>query len=171
MIRFSAIRKVKCPVALSVMVSFALVFGCDFLCDLEIISFSNNTLTVVTTVSRHHSHENEQGHHENPATSAHHHNSHNHTGDKHDHDNKGDECCDDITQQFYSSLVSFSGASKGSLIHAEAFKVISAFALPDIFKLKSFKGLQVASPCHYHANGPPGKGKQYIYILFCIFLI
>ncbi|QLH32215.1 MAG: hypothetical protein HWD62_07040 [Cyclobacteriaceae bacterium] len=169
MIRFSAIRKFKCPLALCVIVSFALVFGCDLLCDLGIISFSSTTPTVVTTIS--HNHENEQGHHESSAT-GHDHNSHSHSGDKHDHGNEAEDCCDDITQQFYSSLVSSSGASLGSLIHAEAFKLISTFTLTGIFKVESFKGLQVVSTYDHHSNGPPGgRIRQRICILFCTFLI
>jgi len=169
MIRFSAIRKFKCPLALCVIVSFALVFGCDLLCDLGIISFSSTTPTVVTTISQ--NHENEQGHHESSAT-GHDHNSHSHSGDKHDHGNEAEDCCDDITQQFYSSLVSSSGASLGSLIHAEAFKLISTFTLTGIFKVESFKGLQVVSKFDHSSNGPPGgKVGPRICILFCTFLI
>jgi len=169
MIRFSAIRKIKCPLAICVIVSFALVFGCDLLCDLGIISFSATTPTVVTTTS--HNHENAQGHHGSSAT-GHDHNSLSHTGDKHDHSNEAEDCCDDITQQFYSSLVSSSGASLGSLIHAEAFKLIGTFTLPDIFRVESFKGLHVVSTYDHHSNGPPGgKVGQHIIILFCTFLI
>lgn len=172
MIRFSAIRKFKCPLALCVIVSFALVFGCDLLCDLGIISFSPNTPTVVTTTSHNHSNQNVPGHHGGSATAGHDHNSHSHTGDKHDHGNEAEDCCDDITQQFYSSLVSSSGASLGSLIHAEAFKLIGTFTLPDIFKVESFKGLHVVSTYDHHSNGPPGgKVGQRICILFCTFLI
>lgn len=172
MIRFSAIRKFKCPLALCVIVSFALVFGCDLLCDLGIISFSANTPTVVTTTSHNHSNQNVPGHHGGSATAGHDHNSHSHTGDKHDHGNEAEDCCDDITQQFYSSLVSSSGASLGSLIQAEAFKLISTFTLHDIFKVESFKGLQVVSTYDHHSNGPPGgKVGQRICILFCTFLI
>ncbi len=172
MISFSAIRKIKCPMALCVIVSFALVFGCDLLCDLGIISFSPTPPTVVTTTSHNHSHESEQGHHGSSATAGHNQNSHSHTDDKHDHGNEAEDCCDDITQQFYSSLVSSSGATLGSLIHAEAFKLISTFTLPDIFKGKSFKGLQVVSTYDHHSNGPPdGKVGQRICILFCTFLI
>ncbi len=172
MIRFSAIRKIKCPLALCVIASFALVFGCDLLCDLGIISFSSSTPTVVTYASHNHSHENEQGYHGSSASAGHDHNSHSHTGDKHDHGNKAEDCCDDITQQFYSSLVSSSGASLGSLIHAEAFKLISACTLSGIFKVESFKGLQVVSTYDHHSNGPPGgKVGQHIIILFCTFLI
>lgn len=167
MIRFSAIRKFKCPLALCVIVSFALVFGCDLLCDLGIISFSSTTPTVVTTIS--HNHENEQGHHESSAT-GHDHNSHS-KGDKH-HGSEAEDCCDDITQQFYSSLVSSSGTAPASLIHAEGFKVISALALTDIFKVEFFKGLQVVSTYDHRSNGPPGgKVGQHIIILFCTFLI
>lgn len=169
MIRFSAIRKFKCPLALCVIVSIALVVGCDLLCDLGIISFSSSTSTVVTTTS--HNHENEQGHNKSSAT-GHDHNSHNHTGDKHDHGNAAEDCCDDFTQQFYSSLVSSSGASLGSLIHAEAFKLISAFTPSGIFKVEFFKGLQVVSTYDHHSNGPPGgRIRQRICILFCTFLI
>lgn len=172
MIPFSAIRKIKCPVALCVIVSFALVFGCDLLCDLGIISFSSATPAVATTTSHDHRYENEPGHQGSSAPAGHDHNSHSHTGDKNDHGNEAENCCDDITRQFYSSLVSSSGASVGLLIHAEAFKLISTFTLPDIFKVESFKGLQVVSTCDPHSNGPPeGKVGQRISILFCTFLI
>lgn len=172
MIHFSAIRKIKCPLALCVIVSFALVFGCDLLCGLGIISFSSPAPAVVTTTSHNHSHENEQGHHGGLVTAGHDHNSHSHTGDKHSHDKEAKDCCDDITQQFYSSLVSSSGASLGSLIHAEAFKLLSTFTFPDILRVESFKGLQVVSTYDYHSNGPPGgKVGQRICILFCTFLI
>lgn len=172
MIRFSAIRKFKCPLALCVIVSIALVFGCDLLCDLGIISFSAATPTVVTTTSHNHGHENEQGHHGSSATAGHNQNPHTHTDDKHDHGNEAEDCCDDITQQFYSSLVSSSGASLGSLIQAEAFKLISAFTLPGIFKVESFKGLQVVSTYDHHSNAPPDRKVGHrICILFCTFLI
>ncbi|MBL7857238.1 MAG: hypothetical protein JNM57_06080 [Cyclobacteriaceae bacterium] len=171
MISFSAIRKIKCPLALCVIVSFALVFGCDLLCDLGIISFAPATPTVVAANSHNHnhSHENEQGNHGSSAT-GHDHNLHNHAGDR--HGNEAEDCCDDITQQFYSSLVSSSGGSFGSLIHAEAFKVICTFTLPNILKIESFKRLQVVSTYDHNSNGPPGgKVGQHIIILFCTFLI
>lgn len=169
MIRFSTIRKMKCPLALGVIISFALVFACDLLCDMGHISFAPTIPTVLSANSHnHHRHENEQDPHGSSTTAGHDHNSHSHEGDK----RKRGACCNDITQQFYSSLVSSSGASLGSLIHAEAFKVINAFILPDILRVGSFKGLQVISTYAHYSNGPPGgKVGQHIIILFCTFLI
>ena len=156
--------------------SFAFVFGCDLLCNFGIISFSAPAHTVVTIAypndaldgeHAHHTH----AHHTSSSTASHDHNSHKPTGDTHEPGDQED-CCDDITQQFYSSLVSSSGASLASLIHAEAFKVISAFIKPDIFSVESIRGLHKVSTDDHHSNGPPGgKVGHHICILFCTFLI
>jgi hypothetical protein len=152
-------------------VSFALVFGCDLLCDLGVVSFSRPAPAIVSNSPSHnHNHENGSDHHGSSAASGndHHSQSHKHGNDS----NTADECCDDLTRQFYSTLVSSSGASTGSLIHASAFRLISALSLPDVFKVESFNSLRVASAYDHHSNAPPGgKVGRGLCIILSTFLI
>lgn len=166
MTNISTIRKIKCPLALCVIVSFVLVYGCDILCDLGVISFSLPNATVVSTTSPQHATS-----HDHSGSGNHDHKTHDHST-KHDHDAQqgSDECCDDLTQQFYSSLVNSPG--NATLLLAEGFKLICIVTLPDISNLGAFKDLIVDFSYDNPSNGPPGLIQgQHLRILFCTFLI
>lgn len=168
----SGIRKIKCPLAICVIVSFATVFGCDLLCALGVVSFSSSIPAAVSTASHSHSHEGDHDHHGKATAASQDQNSHGHRSDKHNHDNEAENCCDNITQQFYSSLVTNSRGSLGSLIHAEAYRLIYTLTLLEVSKVESSKGLQVASSFDHYSNGPPGrKAGQHICILLSTFQI
>lgn len=173
MISLKTIRKFRCSLAGIVIVSIALVLGCDFLCDVGLISFqavsSSRELKPVThshSGKRHANH-----HHQNEADD---HSSHKHDTDKHDHNttDKDGGCCDDLTQAFYSTLAN-APSTLNSLDHSLSFRLIKIVTLPGLLTENLFNGLIISAPNSNHANGPPEllHTGHYLRILLCTFLI
>jgi hypothetical protein len=168
MISLKTIRKFRCPFGICVILSIALVMGCDFLCDLGVISFQLPQPSLVSE-SAVHSHEHGEGH---PSTS-HQDNptSHDHASAEHRHESPNEKgCCDDYTQQFYSSLVSTSG-TQVNIVQAEFYKLISTLTFIDRFEISLTGTLPFNSKFDHRPNGPPGYTGHSIRILFCSFLI
>lgn len=164
---FSTIRKIKCPLGLCVILSFVLIYGCDILCDLGVISFNLPEAAVVSTSSHHHEVGDDHsriGNHGHKTLDD---------GVKHDHNPKQskDGCCDDLTQRFYSTLVNAPSNAIGALLHAEALKFIGVFVL--------IESNQPYTACHFLASrsfdhkpkGPPGYITRYYQIFLCTYII
>lgn len=173
MISLKTIRKFRCFLAGIVILSIASVLGCDFLCDVGLISFqtvssSNEPKSVAHSHSdkKHSNH-----HHQNKAES---HPSHDHGAGKHDHNatDKDGGCCDDLAQAFYSTLANAPSTLNG-LDHSLSFRLIKIVTLPGLLTENLFNGLIVSSPNNNHANGPPEllHTGHYLRILLCTFLI
>jgi hypothetical protein len=163
-------RKFRCPFGICVILSIALVFGCDLLCDLGLVSISAPHPSPIT-VSSGHSHEDMDDDH-----SSNHHDSkkdsHDHGDAEHSHESTDEEgCCDDLTQQFYSSLVSTSGTQNTFLVHSEVHKLISILAVSDLIESSVEGNIPLRSKFEHKPNGPPGSTGQNIRVLYCSFLI
>lgn len=170
MISLKTIRKFRCPFVICIVLSIALVFGCDFLCDLGVVSFSVPHPSPVA-VSSGHSHEDMDDEH-----SSNHHDSkkdaHDHGDAEHSHESTDEEgCCDDLTQQFYSSLVSTSGAQNTFLVHSGVHKLINILAFGDLIEFGVKGNIPLRSKFEHKPNGPPGIVGQNIRVLYCSFLI
>jgi hypothetical protein len=170
-IEFKTIREFRCPFGIGVILAIALVLGCDLLCDLGVVSFS-------PPQPSHHAadtgHSHKEGHHssDHHDSKAHSHPPHDLDTAKHDHDstNKDGGCCDDLTQQFYSSLVS-TASGQVSIVHAEAYKLISTLMFVDVSKISLTGNLPFTSIFEHPPNGPPPQTGRTIRVLFCSFLI
>ena len=173
MISLKTIRKFRCSLAGIVILSIASVLGCDFLCDVGLISFqavsSSHELKSVTHT--HSGKEHSSHHHPNEADD---HSSHNHDTGKHNHSttDKDGGCCDDLTQAFYSTLAN-APSTLNSLDHSLSPRLIKIVTLPYLLTGNLFNGLIVSSPNNNHANGPPEllHTGHYLRILLCTFLI
>lgn len=82
------------------LTGFMSVLVCDFLCDVGVISwgaFSAHTDIADNPTKAHHHHDSQTDHH--------------HHDDQHDYDHnqdhKGDDCCDDMVEQVYASLIKY----------------------------------------------------------------
>ncbi len=168
MINIKKARKFSCPFAICIILSFALVLGCDFLCDLGIVSFQAPQPSLVAESSVHsHQHGDEhptsthRDNHKAPdlGSAEHHHESSNEEG-----------CCNDLTQQFYSSLVNTAGTQVG-LIQLEVYKLISILTFVDLNQISLKRNLLVLSKFEHPPNGPPGITGHGIRVLFCSILI
>ncbi len=168
MISLKTIRKFRCPFALCVILSITLVLGCDLLCDLGVISFELPQPALISE-SAGHSHEHEEEH---PSTGHHdNHKPHDHGYAEHHHESPNEEgCCDDFTQQFYSSLVSTSG-TQVSVVHAEFYKLISTLTFSDRVEISLTGTLPFNSKFEHRPNGPPGTSGQLIRVFINSFLI
>jgi hypothetical protein len=169
MISIKTIRKLRCPFAICVILSIALVLGCDFLCDLGIVSFQLPQPPLVSESSSH-NHEREDEH----PSSGHqdNHKSHDHGSAEHHHESPNEEgCCDDFTRQFYSSLVSTSG-TQVSVVHSAFYRLISTLTFVERIENNSITGtLPSNSKFEHRPNGPPGYSGHNIRVLFCSYLI
>ena len=168
MISLKTIRKFRCPFGICIILSIVLVFTCDFLCDLGVISFqSSESLPISETVDHHHEHGDKHssaGHHD-------HHKSDEHKSAEHHHESpdKGG-CCDDYTRQFYSSLVSTSGTYV-SVVHSEFYKLISTLTFVDLINITLHGTLPCNSKFEHRPNGPPGISGRIIRVFINSFLI
>jgi hypothetical protein len=146
-----------------------LVFGCDFLCDLGLISISAPH-PVAVAISSGHSHEDTDDHHSSNHKDIK--EDHDHGDAEHSHESTDEEgCCDDLTQQFYSSLVSTSGAQHTFLVQYEVHKLISILAFSDLIEFNVKGNIPLRSKFEHKPNGPPGFSGQNIRLLYCSFLI
>lgn len=162
-------RKSRCPFGIGVILSIALVFGSDFLCDLGVVSFSVPHPSPASISG--HSHEdmddNHSSNHQDRKTDG-----HDHGDAEHSHESTDEEgCCDDLTQQFYSSLASTSGAQNSFLVHSEVHKLISILAFSDLIEVSATGYILLRSKFEHKPNGPPGSAGQNIRVLYCSFLI
>lgn len=166
MISLKAIRRFKCPFAICIVVAIASVVSCDLLCSLGLISFAKQS---PITISTGHSHEHINDHHSSGKKSHQH--SHDHEVVEHRHDSQNEEeCCDDLTQRFYSSLINSTG-SQLNLIHDEFHKLISTLTFFDLNEINPSVNLASTSKFDHKPNGPPGYSGFSIRVLFCSFLI
>jgi hypothetical protein len=167
MIGLKTIRRFRCPFAACVILSIALVLGCDFLCDLGVVSFQLPRPSLVSESTGHH-------HKDQNHSSSHHHGSkdshpsHDHGTAKHHHEstNEDEGCCDGLTRQFYSSLVSTTGALV-SIVHKEAYKLISTLMFVDMNEISLTGNL----PFTFIFEHPPEHAGRAMRVLFCSFLI
>ena len=76
------------------LTGFISVFVCDFLCDVGVISWEHLNSSSVKTDHHH-------------RTEAHNHHDSHHHHDEHDHDqdDEEDDCCNDMVNQVYASLI------------------------------------------------------------------
>lgn len=166
MIAFKTIRKFKCPFALCVILSIAAVIGCDLLCDLGILSLSfPKPGQVVASVQQ------QDHHHDAKPGNNHSHHPHSHGPAAHGHDaeSEDEDCCDDLTQKFYSSLANQSHSIK-AFIQVELFKLIAAVS-PEWIS-GAYAPCVVENTESWHLpNGPPEIKGQTIRILIRSFLI
>lgn len=162
----AAIRKIRCPLALCVIVSISVVYGCSPLCDLGIITFSFRSNADVTESRT------QKVKHEHPGGSSNHaHKSHSHDANHEKPANGREDCCGDLTQQFYSSLGSAT-VSAFALVHGEGFRLLHKFAFPAAWRVGPFNCPVISSIYFSHANGPPGiRAANSLLILFCTFVI
>ena len=165
MITLKTIRKFKCPFAVCVILSIAVVIGCNLLCDLGILSFSFPKPAPVAISTQH------QDHHDAASRgNDHNHHAHDHSPSAHDHDaeSEDEDCCDDLTRKFYSSLASQSSGT--SLIQIELFKALFVISLEKIGA--GYTPLSVTRIESWHLpNGPPGINGQVLRILISSFQI
>ena len=164
MIRLETIRKFRSPFGICIAFSVLAVIGCDLFCNLGLISFSfPRPQTVVVLSSHTHGdgdhHHGREGHHSRDQ-----HASSNHKSSE----DKG--CCNDRTQQFYSSLVNATNAQI-SFVHAEVFKLISTLIQCDLIEHNLLSTLSFSSKFAHKPNGPPGITGHVIRVLFCSFII
>jgi hypothetical protein len=151
-----------------IILSIASVFSCSFLCNLGLISFSHEEQPSIS-ISTSHSHEHKGKH--QPLGHQEKGHSHSHKSNHHHHNSQKEEgCCNDLTQQFYSSLVSTTGVQL-SIIHAELYKLISTLTFVDLTEINLKAYLLVSSRFEHMPNGPPGYAGHRIRVLFCSFLI
>ena len=168
MTQLKTIRKFKCSITVCVVLSFALVMGCDLFCDLGLISFSFPR-TVAVSVSHNHEegrHDSGHRHDKQHSHSAHDHNS---TADNQAESSEEEGCCDDLTQRFYSSLTS-NTAINTALVPVQAFNVLAALShehVPAVLLPINF----VNTKFEHLPNGPPGTSGQVIRVFISSFLI
>jgi hypothetical protein len=141
------------------------VIGCDLLCDLGILSFSFPKPGQIAASIQQQDH-----HHAAKPDNDHSHHAHGHGQAAHGHgaESEDEDCCDDLTQRFYSSLTSQS--SGASLIQIELFKVLFVIPLESIGA--AYNPLAIESVESWHLpNGPPEINGQTIRVLIRSFLI
>lgn len=166
MIGLRTVRKFRCPIAVCVILSIASVFGCDFLCDLGVVSFQLPQPSIISEASGH-SHQHEGDHH----SSGPRHNQQSQESVNHHHESTNEEsCCDDLTQRFYSSLVDAAGAHV-IIIHAAVYKLINTFTYVDLNEINTDGKLTFNSKFEHPPNGPPGTSGQAIRVFINSFLI
>lgn len=165
MITLKTIRKFRCPFAVCVILSIAVVIGCDLLCDLGILSFSFPRPVQVTESSLH-----QDQHHASSHGNGHNHHQHSHgpAAYGHEAESEDEDCCDDLTKKFYSSLTSQSSGT--SLIKIELFKVLSFISFESLDVV--YTPLIIENIESWHLpNGPPGINGQLIRVLIRSFQI
>ncbi len=168
MISLKTIRKFRCPFAICITLSIALVLGCDLLCDLGLISFQLPQPSLVSE-STIHSHDHEDEHHSSGNRDNQ--QSYDQESVKHHHESTNEEgCCGDLTQRFYSSLINAAG-TQVSLVHAAVYKLITTITFVDLNESYLKEYLLFTSKFDHRPNGPPGYTGHRIRVLFCSFLI
>lgn len=83
------------------LTGFISVFVCDLLCNTGLI-FPKHHISHKVADTGHHT--NNQSHHEESGHDHHHATDHHHD-DKHDHEPGEDDCCDDMVNSIYASLI------------------------------------------------------------------
>ena len=170
MMSFKTIRKFRCLLAIGVTLSISLIFGCGLLCDLGIISFPAPQPSVISESSEH-SHQRGDEHHSSGHQDDGKDEPHKHGSTEYHHDSPKEEgCCSDLTQQFYSTLVS-SASAPIKVIHAEVYKLVSILTFGNLIEIKPKRDLSFRSKCEYRPHGPPGYTRNSTRVLFCSLLI
>ena len=160
-----AIRKLKCPLAICLILSFGIVIGCDVFCDFGLISFSFPQ-NVVSTGHNHEDHH--SGGHDHDIQHGHGGHDHGPMAEHHDQTPSGKDCCDDITNRFYSSLANTT-IYVGEL-HVQLFKVLSILYFGHL-NLVSISFHLSETQFRYLPNGPPGLNGQLLRVLISSFQI
>lgn len=150
MTTLKTIRKFRCPFGICIVLSILIVLSCDFFCRVGIISFSEFRSRV--EVAPHHHGDNHDSHHHGKQTAGH---IHKHKSKNPESSSKG--CCDDRTQQFYSSLGNPSIAHT-DLVRVNDFHQIFVFTQNIIVNSYFQKRLLFSSKYDHQPTGPPVSG-------------
>lgn len=166
MTAISAIRKIRSPLALCVIVSISVVYRCGGLCDLGIITFSRRSNVDVAESKTLKMMNERQDHKSNHAHKTHCHDA------EHEKPSHGrEDCCEDLTQQFYSSLVNTT-VSDFALLHREGFRLLHKSPFRDVWRVGSLDCPVLSSAYSSQANSPPGlRAANALLILFSTFVI
>ena len=155
MVMIRKLHNMKIHIAALLLTGFVSVFACDALCNLGLISWGNYT-AVVEKADPHHMSGHDHDHH--VADSDHQHDQ--------DHHNKSDqeECCDEIVNNLYSSLIKYE--LKQNTVEVPTLHLLYEVHVID-FEAKNF--LQ-KSLSFFYANLPPPISGFHIRIFIQSFL-
>lgn len=159
MTQLETIRNHKKPIAIIYILSLTIVFGCNLLCDLDVISFS---FTQHAEQSDHGDHHATGQHHDQPMVE--------HESTVHQHDESSEEnCCDDLTKRFYSSLTNQT-ANTLVVVPVQMFKII--LTLSKTGRINNFNHENLIVSKFYHLpHGPPDLKGRFVRVLINSFLI
>ena len=155
MTRLAHIRHFKKIIAITFSISIAAVIACDVICGLGCASAS---IKAEDTQAIHQKHDHAR--HDHPDSKTTHDHSHDSTSD-----NK-DDCCDDITNQFYRLLFK---ANDATIVDALSPALVFLSVLPDYKYLSTT--IDNLNPEHDTPKIPPRTKGNYLRILISSFLI
>lgn len=133
---------------------FSSVFVCDFLCDVGVISWARfNSHAVITD------HPKEAHHHHDSPTDHHH-------DDTHDHNksHEQDDCCQDVVNQIYASLIKFElkQSTLQAPLYCYMYEAYTVYGKPNTYSQRLLSFL--------YTNLPPPVGGFHIRVLIQSFL-
>jgi len=162
MIKLKTIRKGKIAITMVAILSLVTVLGCDFFCDIGLVSFSFADAHSNT----HDGHEaHSSGHHPDRQ----HHHAAIEQSEHHPDESSQEDCCDDLTKRFYSSLSN--QAPNGVFITpVQIFKIILTLQQPEGINRFNSSNLFISKFDH-PPNGPPNINGRFVRVLINSFLI
>ncbi|HRJ29814.1 MAG TPA: hypothetical protein PLG85_08590 [Cyclobacteriaceae bacterium] len=149
-----------------VILSIVVVIACDHLCDLGILSFSFSKPALTAISTQYQEHRNAASH-----GNDHNHHAHDHSPSAHNHgdESENEDCCNDLTQKFYSSLANQS-ASTIEFVQVRLFKALFVIFLEN--NSTRYLPFSVANPEPWHPpDGHLVINGQVIRVLIGSFLI